>query len=224
MKNQTKLKKLIIIGNTTNARLAKWYFERDSNYKVVAFCVNHIYIKDRIFEGLPVVAFEEIEKLYSPLYFDAFVAIGYSQMNKIRENLYHQTKEKGYFLPNYISSKCTFLTEKIGDNNLILEDNTIQPFVKIGNNNVLWSGNHIGHDSVLHNNITITSHVVVSGYCTIKNNCFLGVNATLHNEITLEKESLIGAGAIITKNTEEKSVYLPAKSICIDKKSDEINL
>lgn len=226
MTNSTpkKSKKLIIIGNTTNARLAHWFFDKDSEYEVVAFAVNSSYIIDKVWQGLPVVAFEEVEELYPPSNFDAFVAIGYTKMNKIREQLYNQTKEKGYFLPNYISSRCSFLTEEsIGDNNLILEDNTIQPFVKIGSNNVLWSGNHIGHDTILHNHITITSHVVISGYCVINNNCFLGVNATLHNEIILEKETLVAAGVTISKNTIEKGVYLPAKSILLEKKSDELN-
>jgi sugar O-acyltransferase (sialic acid O-acetyltransferase NeuD family) len=219
-----KSKKLIIIGNTTNARLAHWFFNRDSEYEVVAFVVNQIYIKEKIWQGLPVVAFEEVEKLYPPSDYDAFIAIGYTKMNKIREMMYNKTKEKGYFLPNYISSKSSFLTEEtIGDNNLILEDNTIQPFVKIGNNNVIWSGNHIGHDTTLHNHITITSHVVISGYCVINNNCFLGVNSTLHNDIILEKETLVAAGAIISKSTSEKVVCLPAKSTFFDKKSDELN-
>jgi sugar O-acyltransferase (sialic acid O-acetyltransferase NeuD family) len=217
-------KQLVIVGNTTNARLAKWYFDNDTDYEVVAFSVNQEYIVEHEWLGVPVVAFETLEKHYPPQAFDAFVAIGYSQMNKIREKLYHETKAKGYFLPNYISSRCSCLTQNpIGDNNLILEDNTIQPYVTIGNNNVFWSGNHIGHDTILHNHITITSHVVVSGYCQIYDNCFLGVNATLHNEVTLKKETLIAAGATISKNTKEKGVYLPAKTILFSKSSDELN-
>ena len=220
-----KTKRLVIIGNTTNARLAKWFFEKDSNYEVAAFSVSRSYIEEDTWLDLPLVPFEELEQRYPPADFDAFVAIGYTKMNQIREKMYHETKEKGYTLPNYISSKCSFLTEEpIGDNNLILEDNTIQPYVKIGSNNVFWSGNHIGHDTVIHDHITITSHVVVSGYCQIHNNCFLGVNATLHNEITLRKATLVAAAAIIAKSTkEEKGIYLPARSTLLDKKSDEIN-
>lgn len=217
------MKNLIIIGNTTNARLAKWYFENDTDYNVVAFSVNKCYISEDKFLDLPVLPFENLEEVYPPQENDAFVAIGYTNMNKVREKMYLETKDKGYLLPNYISPICSFLTkEEIGDNNLILEDNTIQPYVKIGSNNVFWSGNHIGHDTVIHNHITITSHVVVSGYCQIHDNSFLGVNSTLHNEVIVEKESLIAAGAIISKKTEEKGVYLPAKSTLISKKSDEI--
>ena len=220
-----KNKKLIIIGNTSNAKLAHYFFTNDSEYEVVAFSVNEKYILEKSFCGLPVVPLEKIEKTHAPGSYDCFVAVGYNKMNKIREQLYGEVKAKGYTLPNYISSRCSFLTqEKIGDNNLILEDNTIQPFVKIGNNNVFWSGNHIGHDGSIGNNNFITSHVVVSGFVTIKNNCFLGVNATLRDAITIHNETLIAAGAIIMKDTVEKGVYLPARSVMHDKKSDELEI
>lgn len=218
-------KKLIIIGSTSNAKLAKYYFDKDTDYEVVAFSVNKEYIEEESFCGLPVIPFENIEASHPPSDYDAFVAIGYTDMNDIRAEKYHECKSKGYTLPNYISSKCSFLTEEsIGDNNMILEDNTIQPLVKIGNNNVLWSGNHIGHDVQIKDNCYITSHVVISGFTIIENNCFLGVNATLRDAITIGEKSLIGAGSIIMKNTEPESVILPARSTKLDKKSTELKI
>ncbi|MBK9332908.1 MAG: acetyltransferase [Ignavibacteria bacterium] len=220
-----KNKKIIIIGNTSNARLAKYFFDIDSEYETVAFSVNEKYISESEFEGLPVKAFEGIEKTNPPSEYDAFVAVGYTNMNKVREELYNQCKEKGYNMANYISSRCSYLSQfEPGDNCFILEDNTIQPFVKIGNDVVLWSGNHIGHDVTIEDHNFITSHVVVSGFVTIKRNCFLGVNATIRDGITIAPETLIAAGAIIMKDTEEKGVYLPARSTLFEKKSDEIKI
>ncbi len=220
-----KIKKLIIIGLSNNAKLAANYFERDSVYSVIGFAVNSDYINEDIFYNLPVYDLETLELKFPPSEVDVFVAVGYKNMNLIRENLYISVKSKGYFLPNYISSKSTFLTEeKIGDNNFILEDNTIQPFVKIGSNNVLWSGNHIGHDVEIGNHNFITSHVVISGFTKIKNNCFLGVNATLRDDIEIANKTLIAAGAIIMKNTKEEEVYLGAKSILLDKKSIDLTI
>jgi len=220
-----KNKKLVIIGNTSNARLAKFFFTTDSDYEVVAFSVDRQYINHNEFEGLPVIAFEEIESKYPASEFEAFVAVGYTNMNKIREKLYNECKSKGYIMANYISSHCTFLTQiPTGDNCFILEDNTIQPYVKIGSDVVLWSGNHIGHDVIIEDHNFITSHVVVSGFVTIKRNCFIGVNATIRDAITIAPETLIAAGAIIMKDTEEKEVYLPARSSLFTKKSDEIKI
>ena len=220
-----KTKKLVIVGNTSNARLARYYFDIDSDYEVAAFAVNKEYIKEESFEGLPLTALEDIEKKYPVSEYELFIAVGYTDMNKIREKLYYYCKEKGYTLANYISSRCSFLTQfPTGDNCFILEDNTIQPYVRIGNNVVLWSGNHIGHDVKIEDHNFISSHVVISGFVTVKRNCFIGVNATLRDAITIAPETLIAAGAIIMKDTEEKGVYLPARSTMFDKKSDEIKI
>lgn len=219
------MKKIIIIGNTSNAKLAHYYFKNDSKYEVVAFSVHQKYINNRSFCNLPVVALEDLIDLYPPNKFSAFVAVGYTNMNKLREELYLEMKKKGYELPNYISSKCSFLSqEKIGDNNLILEDNTIQPFVKIGSNNVFWSGNHIGHDVLIQDHCFITSHVVISGFTTIENNCFLGVNSTFRDDIVIKKYSLIGAGATIMRSTDKEGVYLAPRPVQIDKKSTELKI
>lgn len=220
-----KNKKVVIIGNTSNARLAKYFFTIDSDYEVAAFSVNKKYITAGTFEDLPVVALEDLISKYPPAEFEVFVAVGYTDMNKIRERLYNECKDKGYKMANYISSRCSYLSQyQPGDNCFILEDNTIQPFVRIGNDVVLWSGNHIGHDVTIEDHNFITSHVVVSGFVTIKRNCFLGVNATIRDAITIAPETLVAAGAIIMKDTVEKGVYLPARTTLFEKKSDEIKI
>lgn len=219
------MKKLIIFGTGDIAQIASYYFEKDSDYKVAAFTVDKQFITKDSFESKPVISFDNIEKNYPPSEYEMFIALSYSKMNMVREQKYNEAKLKGYVLASYISSKCSYLSQfPAGDNSFIFEDNTIQPFVKIGNNVTLWSGNHIGHHSEIKDHNFISSHVVLSGHCIIESNCFLGVNSTIAHRVKISKETLVGAGAIITKDTIEKGVYVPAKSILIDKKSDEIKM
>ncbi len=220
-----KTKKVVIIGNTSNARLAKYFFTYDSEYDPVAFSVHAKYIEQEEYEGLPLIPFENLQDKYPTDEYEAFVAVGYTKMSKIREMLYNECKAMGYTMANYISTKCSYLSQfQPGDNCFILEDNTIQPYVKIGNNVVLWSGNHIGHDVEIDDHCFITSHVVVSGFVKIGKNCFLGVNATIRDGITIAPETLVAAGAIIMKDTEEKGVYLAQRSVKFEKNSDEIKI
>jgi len=217
--------KLIIFGAGDIARLAHYYFTRDSEHEVVAFSVDQKYRQADSFQDLPLVSFEEIAKSYPPGEFRMFVALSYARMNKLREEKYLQAKEKGYELVSYVSSRCSFLTDHpVGDNCFILEDNTIQPFVNIGNDVTLWSGNHIGHDATIEDHCFLASHIVVSGYVRIANNCFIGVNATLRNSITIAPETLIGAGAVIMKDTVARGVYLPPRAELSSKTSDQIEL
>jgi len=206
MKNISK--KVVIFGIGDLARVAKFYFRHDSDLEVVAFALDREYIKEDSFDGLAVVAFEEVEKHYPPSDFSMYVGIGYSNFNQNREEKYFAAKEKGYSFITYVNSKTTQWGDtEIGENTFILEDVTIQPFVKIGNNCVIWSGNHIGHDSHIADHCFLTSHVVISGNCRIGKNCFLGVNATIRDGIKVADKCIIGAGTLILKDTETGSVY-----------------
>jgi sugar O-acyltransferase (sialic acid O-acetyltransferase NeuD family) len=216
---------LVIFGASEIAELAHWYFTRDSEHEVVAFTVDRDYRKDDTFLGLPMLDFETITEHYPPEHYHLFVAVSYARMNQVRAAKYTQAKKWGYTLVSYVSSRCTFLSDHpVGENCFILEDNTIQPFVKIGNNVTLWSGNHVGHEAVIEDHCFIASHIVISGHVHIHPYCFIGVNATLHNNITIATATLIGAGAIIAKDTEEKGVYVPTPAKQIAKKSDEVHL
>ena len=191
--------KVVIFGNALTAELALYYLQNDSEHEVVAFTVDKEYIKEPTYLGLPLVPFDEVEKLYPPASFQFFAPLTERQMNRVREKVYHEAKAKGYTFISYISSKATVLTDKIGENCFILEDNTIQPFVTIGDNCVLWSGNHIGHHGTIGNHVFFTSHVVLSGRCQVGDYCFIGVNATIRDGAVLGEGTLVAMGANITK-------------------------
>ena len=201
--------KVIIFGVQDFAQLAKFYLQHDSEHEVVAFSVNEQYLPEgKTFEGLPVVAFESVEQSYPPAEFKFFAPMSPSRMNRPRESVYHQIKAKGYELISYVSSKATvFPGVPIGDNCFILEDNTIQPFTSIGNNVVLWSGNHIGHHSVIKDHVSFTSHVVLSGHCVVEPFAFFGVNATIRDGIHIAEGSFIAMAAAVTRDTEAWGVY-----------------
>ena len=200
-------KKLIIVGNGETAELAYLYFTNDSEYEVAAFAVEKDYITESRLRRLDVVALEDIESKYPPKEYEAFVAVSATKLNTLRTRLYNKVKAKGYKLASYISSKAYIGYEvEIGENCFIMENNVIQTFAKIGNNVVLWSGNHIGHSSVVHDNCFISSHVIVSGFCEIGENTFVGVNTSVANNVKIGNYCLIGLGCIIVKDVAENSI------------------
>ncbi|NEN23405.1 acetyltransferase [Cryomorpha ignava] len=218
-------KKLILFGTGDIAQIAKDYFECDTEYKVVAFCLDKDFIQDETYEERPLVAFENIEEVYPPDAHDMFIALSYTEMNRLRQRKFDEALAKGYNLPSYISPKATYLSKyACGKNCFIFEDNTIQPYVKIGDNVTLWSGNHIGHHSEIYSHNFISSHVVISGHCEIGSYCFLGVNSTLAHNVKIAEGSLIGAGAIITKDTDLDGVYVAPRTIKLDKPSTAFKL
>ncbi len=202
------MKKVVIFGTGDIAELAHYYFCRDTDHEIVAFTVDKEFKNADSFGGLPVIDFSNIQEYYPPYDYQMFIAVSYSKVNKVRAQKYEQAKEKGYQLASYVSSRATiFDNVKIGDNCFILEDNTIQPFAKIGNNVTLWSGNHIGHHSSINDHCFISSHVVISGGVVIEPYCFIGVNSTIRDHVTIGKECVIGAGSLILEDAQERGVY-----------------
>ena len=200
-------KKLVIVGTGETAVLAYEYFTHDSPYDVCGFAVEKAFLTGDSLCGLPVVAFEEMEKKYPPEEYDAFVAMSAGQLNRQRTHSYRETKAKGYKLASYVSSRAfVWHNVEIGDNCFIMENNTLQPFTKVGNNVVMWSGNHLGHRSVIKDNCFISSHVVFCGFCEIGENTYIGVNSSV-TDVKVAADNFIAMGTVIGKNTEENAIY-----------------
>lgn len=215
--------KVVVFGVSQWAELAHFYLTHDSPHEVVAFTLDRDYIESATYRDLPVVPFDEVEQHYSPNECKMFIPMSFKKMNHVRADKYYEAKNKGYELISYVSSKATtFPGFECGDNCFILEDNTIQPFVKIGSNVVLWSGNHLGHSSVIKDHVMITSHVVISGCCTVEEFSFLGVNATVRDETLIARETLVGMGVTILKDTKEFEVYKATAAEPASFRSDEI--
>jgi len=216
---------VVIFGAGDIAKLAHFYFSRDSEHRVVGFTVDAEFRRGTTMAGVPLVDFETVERDFPPAECQMFIALSYAEMNQRRARKYAEAKARGYSLASYVSSRCTNLAEhSFGDNCFILEDNTIQPFVRIGSNVTLWSGNHIGHDSVIEDHVFVSSHVVISGHVRVGAYSFLGVNATIRNGITIAPHSLIGGGAVVMADTEEHGAYVQRPAQRLDKKSDQIKL
>lgn len=209
----TKTKKLIIVGDSAFAEVACEYFDADSDYDVVAFSVERQFLKRTELLGRPVVAFEDIEAGYDPATHEIYVATVYTQLNRLRTRLAAAAKHKGYRLASYVSSRAfVWRNVELGEHCFIFEDNTVQPFVTIGDNVVLWSGNHIGHHSTVRKNCFFSSHVVVSGFCDIGENCFLGVNSTISNNVKIGRDNWLGPGTTVMQDTQDGDFFTTRSS------------
>ncbi len=200
---------VVLFGIGEMASLARFYFEHDSAYDVAGFVVDDEFAQAENFEGLPLVALSDVTEKFPPEDFRMFVALSYRELNQVREARYRTLKEKGYQLVSYISSKATTWPDLItGDNCFILEDQTIQPRVKLGNNVMLWSGNHIGHGTVIGDHTYLSSQITVSGHCEFGQRCFVGVNASFRDFCEVGDDVFVGMGANVTQDIADGSVVV----------------
>lgn len=220
------MKKLVIVGTGLFAEVVCTYFRAAKQYEVVAFSADKTYAeRSPELLGLPVVDFAVLDSTYPPQAYETFVAIGFRDLNKIRARFFNEAKAKGYQCASYIhSSVVSWPESSIGENVFVFEDNTIQPFVTIRDDTILWSGNHVGHHSSIGAHCFITSHVVISGSCTVGDYSFLGVNATVRDGVRIGARNIIGPGSLILKNTQDAQVFLPKGTEARGLTSDRVKL
>jgi len=203
MSTMQKTQQLVIVGDSAFAEVAYECFTHDSTYEVVAFAVEREYLGKTSLFGLPVVALEDLPQHFPPGTVHFYAALVYTQLNRLRTRLYRATKAMGYTPASYISSRAfVWRNVELGEHCFVFEDNTLQPFVKIGNNVVLWSGNHVGHHSRIQDHCFVSSHVVISGFCDIGASSFLGVNATLANNVSIGADNWLSPSVTILKDTQ----------------------
>ena len=201
--------KIIIFGTGEIADLAYFYFNNDSDYTVAAFSCDDEFVEDNLHCGLPLVPLSQLTKEFPPDDYNAHVALSYNKLNQVRAEKYSLMKSIGYSLVSYICSKSvTWPDLSIGDNCFILENQTIQPTVLIGNNVMIWSGNHFGHGCSIGDHTYLSSHICISGHTVIGEKCFVGVNSTFKDFINIGDSVFIAMDASVTKDIPDGAVVV----------------
>lgn len=204
-----KTKKLVIFGSGEIGNMAHFYFTQDSEYEVAAFTADDEFVTENTYFGLPFIPFSQIKKYYPPETCDMHVGLSFMRLNQTRAEKYKMAKNAGYTLASYVCSKSAYWPDlTIGDNCFILENQTIQPTVKIGSNVMLWSGNHLGHGSIIRDHVYFASHICMSGFCDIGERTFIGVNATLRDFCKVGSDCFITMDASVVTDVPPHSVVL----------------
>ncbi len=206
---------LVLYGDSNYAELIKYYFESDSEYKVVGFCVDKKYRTKEIFCGLPVVDFEELEKCFPKKNNALFTAVGYKNM-RVKKMMYERASASGYCIASYISkSAIVDSSNKIGENCMILSGCILEPFASIESNTFLNTGVTICHHSTIGSHSFMAARSLVGGYSYVGENSFIGFQATVLQQLKLASETLVAAGSTIMCNSVQSTVYVgtPAKAI-----------
>jgi sugar O-acyltransferase (sialic acid O-acetyltransferase NeuD family) len=205
-----KTRQIIVFGIGEIAELADFYFTHDSEFEVAGFTVDGAFLTQPEFLGRPVLPFERIGEEFPPERYQLFVAVGYVGLNAVRAEKVKAARAKGYRLVSYLSSRATvFPGFDLRENCFILEDNTIQPFASVGANVTLWSGNIIGHHSIIEDDVFLSSQIVVAGGVRIGQGSFVGANVTIRDHVAIGKKCVLGAGALVLKDQPDSSVVAP---------------
>lgn len=103
----------------------------------------------------------------------------------------------------------------IGVGNIICSGVIINPDCKIGNHCNINIASTLGHDVILEDYVTIMPGCNISGNVNIKRNSMIGTGSCIIQNRIIGSSSIIGAGTVVIKDVNEKTLIMgnPAKVI-----------
>jgi sugar O-acyltransferase (sialic acid O-acetyltransferase NeuD family) len=212
------MSKVVLFGTGRGADVAYRFLTRDSEHEICGFAVDRRHLDRERFHELPVVAFEDVERHFPPDEFKMLILLGYQRMNAFRASKYQEAKQKGYSFISYANSNFYRAEDlSIGENCFILDNQSISLDVKIGNNVVMWSSNHVGDLTVIEDHVWLASHVTIAAEVVVRPYCFLGIGATVGNKVTLAERTFVGADALVVSDTLKNAV-------CVTEESDRADV
>ena len=120
----------------------------------------------------------------------------------------------------------------IGDNNVFREFVTINAGTKhnttIGNNSWFLKGSHVGHDSLIMDNCTLSCNALVGGHSILMQGVNMGLGSICHQFSILGCYSMLGMGTIVVKKSQiepfkifigNPAKYLKSNSVAIERNS-----
>ena len=216
------MKKTVLFGAGKIADVIYYLMAEESDREIAGFTVDGDYVESDTFHDLPVVPFADVQKRFPPEDFDMFVALGYQNMNSLRQERISDAEKKGYSITTFVHPNSTMpAATDLGKNCFIMNDVLIHPWVKLGDNVFVWSGALIGHHSTIGDNCWITSNANIAGVVTAGRNCFFSINATIANNVTLGDRCFLGANCLVTKDLADGAVVIEKSSELLRLNSDQ---
>lgn len=108
--------------------------------------------------------------------------------------------------PQHLAYKGEPTGVEIGNNNIFRENVTIHRgtthswVTRIGSNNLLMVGAHVGHDCKVGNRCILTNNSLLGGHCELEDNVYVSGNAALHQFVKVGRLAFISGLSASTKD------------------------
>lgn len=123
--------------------------------------------------------------------------------------------------PQDLKFKGEYTTVEIGDNNIFREGVTVNRGTAargktvIGNNNLVMTCAHVGHDCIVGNNCVLVNRVSLAGEVEVGDWAILGGHTAVHQFCRIGTHSMLSGGSLVSKDVPPyvKGAHLPVSFV-----------
>jgi len=214
-------RKSFIFGASTLARVLYSYL-REEGAAPEAFVLDDAYCNDGQFCGVPILPYSQLSERLPPKEYAAYVAVGYTNMNSVREDVCQRLLSSGYDLPNYLHSSVMNYSAEMGVGNLLFPGIILDTGTHIGNGNIFYPGVMIAHDVKIGDYNFFAPRAALAGEIIVGSRNFFGLNCSVKNGVKISDSCFLGASAYAAHDLTSGSVLVVPHSILLEKGSEEI--
>jgi sugar O-acyltransferase (sialic acid O-acetyltransferase NeuD family) len=214
--------RIVLAGNAITAQIMHSYLSSDSRYEVAALTVDDDFVSKGAIAGLETIPISRLKAAFPPEGCRIIMAIGYDNLNRVRESVFGRLREMGYAIETYVHAEALVHTRNpLGEGCVVLPGAVIEPHAAVGANTMVWTNVTLAHHCSVAEHCWIAAGTVVSGQARILRNTFVGVNATIVSDVTVGEYNIVGAAAMISKDTKPHTVHLARSGEPFRYSSDE---
>lgn len=210
------MQQIIIYGAGGFAREVAWLIERindvNPQWEILGYIDDNKENHGKVINNYPVLGGTDYLNQFEKI--AVTIAVGKSTTReKIAMKLFDK---KQINFPNLIDPSVIYSKDiKLGQGAIICANSVLTPNIKIGDFLIINLSCTVGHDVIIEDYVTLLPSVNISGNSIIQKCADLGTQVIVIPEKTVGSYSIIGAGAVITKDIPEycTAVGMPAKPI-----------
>ncbi len=215
------MKRLAVIGAGDLGQHIAHYATVDDQFELAGFFDDYHAPGERVELGSVLGRIQHSEQSYAKAQFDEIlIGVGYKHF-EFRKHIYEQLIGQIPFAKLIHSSAYVDPTCRVGNGVVILPGCTLDRNVVVEDNVFLNVGCVVAHDTTIRAHSFLGPHVGISGASQVGECCFVGVGATIMDHVNVCRDTLVGAGAVVTRNITQPGIYIgcPAKPLEAERSS-----
>ncbi|PKH05304.1 acetyltransferase [Moritella sp. Urea-trap-13] len=205
------MKELVIIGGGGFAKEIVW-LARDCGRVIKGVLDDNLDIQGSLIAGVPIIGVVDDWHNFSACEF--VIAIG---SPRTRRSVVNKMKLKGTPTFTKLIHPSVRMSEyvDIGEGAMICAGSILTVDISIGKHCILNLNVTVGHECCFDDFVTVAPMAAVSGNVRLHNCVEIGTGAVLRQGLTLEQGSMLGMGAVLTKNIAENYIFAgnPARKL-----------
>lgn len=202
------MEQIILIGGGGHARSVADSIRGLGKYEITGI-IDRQPRKGEMSDGIPFIgADDDLQEIYDAGVHHAFVAIGYMGRGHVREHIYENLKQIGFYIP-YIADPSAVLAGnvKLGEGAYIGKRAVVNANADIGKLCIVNTGAIVEHDSQIGEFSHVAVGSVLCGQVRVGKGCLVGAGATVIQETFIGDGAIIGAGVTVRHNIEMGQTY-----------------